>query len=405
MAGEHSGTGTGGATEAMGPWALPGLALAAVCFGFGRFAVGFFVPVLRAEFELSLSLVGVIGSLSFLGYLGAILGSWILTERLGARRVALGAGGLATGSFALIAAVPGTATLSLGILFAGASAALLLPPLVATTRVWSARPRHDALSVALATGTALGVTVIAPLTLLDGGRWRAAFALLAAVSGAVTLWFARAVPAHPVDRRASQLPDDITRFADKPRRTGRLSLAAGAVGLTSSAVWVFGREVLERHGGLDPAISGLLWVLLGSAGLLAVVLGDPTRPFGARRTWIVTVPILALSTATVGAAAHRWTLAFTAAAGFGAAYVVLTMLLLRWGARLSPLQPMAGLRFALLVLLVGHAVGGALVGELLELASANTVFIAMGACSLVGALVPPPPGDDPRVASERAGRG
>ncbi len=68
---------------------------------------------------------------------------------------------------------------------------------------------------------------------------------------------------------------------------------------------------------------------------------------------------------------------------------MLTILLLRWGARLSPDEPVVGQRFVLLVLVLAHTVGALLVGEMLEVGRPDTVFITMAAVAAAGAFVRP----------------
>ncbi len=371
-----------------GRWAVPGLLLVAISFGVSRFSFGFFVPAVRPALDLDASLVGAIGSLSSLGYLCAILASWALAERFGPRWVAVGAGATAAIGFGLVAALPGVPGLSAGVLVAGMSAALLLPALVATTARWSRGPRHDALAITLGTATALGVALTAPIALIGAGRWRPGFAALAAVTIGVTAWFARRFPGD-VRTRSRRLPDDVTTFVDKPPRAMRLIVAASSLGVASSAVWVFGRDIAERHIGLSSTASATMWVVIGSTGGLAFATNALTRRYGRRGAWSLSMVVLALSTALLGTTSHQGSLVFIAAPAFGAAYPVLTILLLRWGARLSPDEPVVGQRFVLLVLVLAHTVGALLVGEMLEVGRPDTVFITMAAVAAAGAFVRP----------------
>ena len=388
MADDRAGAGSGLPPGPVGRWGLPGLLLAAVCFGVARFSFGFFAPAVRTLFDLEVSRVGAIGSLTFLGYLAAILASWALTERFGARWVAIGAGATAATGFILVAALPGVPGLSMGILVAGMSAALLLPPMAATTPQWNRGSRHDAVAIAIGTATALGVAFIGPIALIGAGRWRPGFLALAAVTIVVTTWFARGFP-RDIDPRSRRLPEDVTTFVDKPPRATRLIIAASTLGVASSAVWVFGRDTAERHIGLSSTASATLWVLIGAAGCLAVATGALTRRYGRRATWSLSMGVLALSTTLLGTPSHRGSLAFMAAPAFGAAYVILTVLLLRWGARLSPDEPLVGLRFALLILVLAHTGGALFVGELLDVSRPDVVFATMGAVAVAGAFIRP----------------
>src|SRR5690606_30913845 len=83
-----------------------GFALIAVCYGFSRFAFGLFLPQIDAEMSLSPTLSGLISGGSFLGYCIAISLSAYLTERIGARAVAIGAALVAAVGMAGIATAP-----------------------------------------------------------------------------------------------------------------------------------------------------------------------------------------------------------------------------------------------------------------------------------------------------------
>ena len=68
-----------------------GFGLIAVCYGFARFAFGLFLPQIDTDLALTPTLSGFISGGAFLGYCLAIILSAYLTERIGARAVAIGA--------------------------------------------------------------------------------------------------------------------------------------------------------------------------------------------------------------------------------------------------------------------------------------------------------------------------
>src|SRR5690348_12125817 len=105
-----------------------GNALIACCYGFARFTYGLFAPVFTDTFELTPTLTGVIGAGSYVGYCIAIVVSLILTERLGARWVAVAAGVVATVGISMVAAAPSAWVLAVGVLVAGCSTGIASPP-------------------------------------------------------------------------------------------------------------------------------------------------------------------------------------------------------------------------------------------------------------------------------------
>jgi Uncharacterised MFS-type transporter YbfB len=84
----------------------PGLALIAVTYGLARFAYGLFLPDMREAFDLSPSLLGLIGAGSYLGYCVAVIISLVYTSRTGPRLMAVGAGAVAVAGMAVVAGSP-----------------------------------------------------------------------------------------------------------------------------------------------------------------------------------------------------------------------------------------------------------------------------------------------------------
>ncbi|MFP3385987.1 MFS transporter [Tritonibacter sp. SIMBA_163] len=101
-----------------------GFALIAVCYGFARFAFGLFLPQIDSDLGLGPSLSGIISGGSFAGYCIAIIASSLLTERFGARAVAVGMAGDAAVGMAGIALTPSPLILAFAVIVAGSSTGL-----------------------------------------------------------------------------------------------------------------------------------------------------------------------------------------------------------------------------------------------------------------------------------------
>src|SRR5690606_33372865 len=65
--------------------AVAGVLGIGVAYGFARYGFGLFLPRLREEFGLSLTLVGAIGSAAYAGYLAALVLAGLLADRVGPR--------------------------------------------------------------------------------------------------------------------------------------------------------------------------------------------------------------------------------------------------------------------------------------------------------------------------------
>ena len=70
-------------------FALLGASLIAISYGLARFAFGLFVPPIRADLELTPSVIGIIGALPLSSFVLATLVAPVAADRLGARNTAV----------------------------------------------------------------------------------------------------------------------------------------------------------------------------------------------------------------------------------------------------------------------------------------------------------------------------
>lgn len=386
-------------TEADGPGLLSrggvlrltgaGLSLIAVCYGLARFAYGLFVPVFRAEFDLDAGTAGAIASGSYAAYCAAIVVSTVLTPRFGGRAVAVAAGVVATTGTLTIAVAPSSPVLAAGVLLAGSSTGVASPPLAhAVARTVAAARRNRAQTIINA-GTGLGVAIAGPIALLTHEHWRAAWLVFSGLCALVTIWTALSVPAASArGPRAGGLRRALPRPA-LPRGSGRMVAAAAAMGVSSAAVWTFGRDILVTEGRMSEQASTVAWIVLGAFGIAGAAAGDLAGRCGIARSWTATMLTLAAATALIAVAPGSVPTAWAAAAVFGAAYIGLTGLLLIWGTRLYSETPAAGVGLAFLVIALGQAGGAPAIGALAEAAGAPVAFLAAALIAVVGCFVRP----------------
>ncbi|WP_240687001.1 MFS transporter [Amycolatopsis suaedae] len=360
-----------------------GLSLVAVCYGLARFAYGLFVPALREEFHLDGATAGVIASASYAGYCVAIVVASLATQRWGARPVAVAAGIAATAGTALIASAPTAALLAVGVVVGGSSTGLASPPLADAVAKWVPAHRADRIQAVVNSGTGAGVLVSGPVALLADDSWRAAWWAFAAIAAAVTVWIAFAVPGGP----AAVTPGSRTRVL--PPGAPRLLIAATALGVSSAAVWTFGRDVLVTEGGASALTSTLVWIVLGAAGILGGLAGDLATKLGTGRAWTATMVALGAATATLALAADHVVVTVPAGAVFGASYIALTGLALLWATRVYAERPAFGVGAAFLLVAVGQAAGAPLIGLLSDTYGPVTAFLVATAVALAGGLVRP----------------
>ncbi|MFT9772875.1 MFS transporter [Brevibacterium casei] len=391
-------TSTGGQT--LGRWATlrltaAGLCLIAVCYGLARFAYGMFLPAFRAEFGLDAQTAGAIASGSYIAYCVAIVVSTILTPRLGARVVAVSAGAVAAVGTAVVAVAPNALALAAGVLLAGSSTGIASPPLAHAVALFVRSGVRDRTQTVINAGTGAGVALAGPVALLTVGQWRLAWWAFAVIAAVVTVWVARAVPRRGDEpavagpgaaRRRPRMPGPLLRAGGV-----RLIAAAALMGIASSAVWTFGRDLLGGAEGIGPTASAIAWILLGVCGLVGAITGDAVRRLGLRPAWTLSMLVLAAVTIAFALVPGSLATAWTSAAVFGAVYIVLTGLVLIWGTEICADAPAAGVGLGFLVLALGQAIGSPLVGALLAEAGPIPAFSVAAACAALGALIRPRP--------------
>lgn len=381
--------------------AAVGLAMVAVCYGFARFAYGLFVPAFNAEFGLGAPAAGAIASSSYAAYCVAIVAATAATTRWGPRVVATGAGLAAAAGTGLIAGAPNIAVLTVGVLIGGASTGLASPPLADAVSRWVSSDRVDRVQTVVNAGTGLGVAVSGPVALLMSNSWRLAWAVFCGLAVLVTVWTAATVPGAQRHRArsaapasASTQPPGTPTSGGPPRSrrrpgTTRLLLAAVAMGAGSAAVWVFARDVVVTTGDVGPLASTLMWIVLGVAGMGAVLTGDLIARAGLGRVWTAAMLLLAAATATIALAPGSLPAIFSAAAVFGAVYIALTGVLLVWGTRLYPGAPAFGVGAPFLLIALGQAAAAPVIGLLSDTATPAVAFGAAALVTVLGCLARP----------------
>jgi predicted MFS family arabinose efflux permease len=287
-----------------------GTALIGVCYGFARFAYGLFAPVFQRQFTLDAALLGTIGAGSYVGYGIAITAGFVLTNRFGPRVVAAAAGLLAAVGTALVAVSVNGVMLAVGILVAGSSTGLASPPMAEAIARAVDSARQDRAQSVVNAGTGIGVLLSGPIAMVLLGDWRFAWATFAVLSAAVTWWIIATVPRGRGDGSAEQ-------GSLLPAGAPVMLVAAFLLGMASSAVWTFGRDVVQA----DPAVSTIMWSLIGLAGMLGAFSGHLTGGIGLRTSWPLVLVLLSATTAALALWPANVPLTLVAAGLFGAAYI------------------------------------------------------------------------------------
>ena len=362
-----------------------GFGLIAVCYGFGRFAFGLFLPRIAADLGLSSTLGGIIAGGSFFGFCLAIVAGARCTERLGARPVAVAAGLVAAVGMLGIALAPSAPWLGVSVIFAGLSTGLASPALAAAVTAMAPAANRDTCNTVINAGTSAGVALSGPVAVMMGADWRMAFtgfaaaALLIALATLVVLAGARQAPATPGPLLPTFTPD-----------IKRLALAALLTGAASTVVWSFGGELAMANLGWESQQIGMLWTAMGGAGLIGAAAGYLVARAGLRAIHLGFHLAMAASIVAVGCDLGLPAVVLAGGAGFGAAYLMLTGVYLVWGISALPERPATGVTVAFLALAVGQALGAPVFGFALDYLRADSVVLAFALLACVAGAIQRP---------------
>lgn len=369
---------------------VPGLAVIAVTYGLARFGFGLYLPQFRAAFGLSPGTAGAIAAASYVAYCLAALVAQRLAGRGRARWALWLAGSTAALGSLLVAAAWSVPVLAVGALVAGSGAGAASPALVAAVAATvrpDAEPRAQAL---VNSGTGAGVVAGGLLVLAVPDAWRPAWAGFAVAAVLVTVWADRAShwPTAPETRPDAPLRDLV-----------RPLVAAVLAGAGCSAVWTFGRDLMTGAGALPDDTTGLLWCVLGGAGLIGGLSGDLVLRIGLRGAWLCSTGTAAAATLLLAALPGAPAAVAVALAGFGTAYVALSGVLIVWGGRRLPAAAPRAAAVLFIGLTLGQAAGALALGVIADATSSRIAFVVAAALVLAAAPAAEPAALRPAAVS------
>lgn len=364
-------------------YAIVGAGLIAIAYGLARYAFGLFVPSMRSELGLSADAVGIVGSMAFISFCLASVIAPLVVDRLGARYSAVLSGAFALGGLTLISQAVDAITLGTGVFACGISTGLMMPALSAGAQAAVRPDLRGRVNAVMNAGTSFGLIVCVPAVLLLSGAWRIAYGSFAAMAalGVVAALFM--IPSssggrnRPAGTAASPL--DTRRWL----AVGSLGVFCFAMGVSSTAYWIFAPDLVVEIGGLPERLTGLLWLVVGITGLAGAWASDLGDRFGAHTTQALALVSLAASTVLVAVAAEHVWVALLSAAVFGWAFMTLTGLYLVTGIRLLRDRPSVGPVIPFLAITVGQAVGSPLIGWTITATGYVWAFTAFATLAVV----------------------
>lgn len=368
------------ADHSAGPlFAVSGVALIAATYGMARLGFGLFLPAFSDSFALAPTASGLLSSGASILYCIAA-GIGFRHAALNPRAVTLLAGLSAAVGSVGIASAQTTAVFAAAVLLAGMGAGFASPALVELVQRNAAPSRQGRLQSVVNSGTGFGVIVAGALSLVLGDAWRLAWVLVAVIAAASTLGVLH------LDRRRRTSSRGASRLSPPARTSfhglGRPLIGAFVFGIGCSAVWVYGRTVLEAAGGMSTEESAGAWMALGIGGAGATLAARwlATRPIAT--TWSVAVFATAGATALIGAVPGTLLPAYAAAMLFGLAYTAASSVLILWASAVA-VNSAAGTSVLFIALVLGQAAGAVMTGFLIE---AGTALVAFTAAALACAI-------------------
>ncbi|PSL06876.1 putative MFS family arabinose efflux permease [Haloactinopolyspora alba] len=369
---------------------LAGLAGVGVSFGFARYGYGLFLPEIRDEFGMSVSLVGLVGSASYVGYLGALVLVGLLSSRVGPRVLVVIGGSSAAVGTALVGLAPGVGVLTVGLVMAGTSPGWIWAPYSdAVDRMVPADARARVLAL-IPSGTAFGVAVAGPVAMVaHGSAWRYAWLVFAAGSAVATVLNARVLPAGPPQRTGGSSVGPPLRWFVR-RAAMPLYVTAVSYGVVGAVYWLLAVEAVTAGAGTGGVVRAVFWTLMGVAGTAGVATGAVFVRFGLRWAHRALFAALAVAVALLGVLAHVPVAVGVSAVVYGPAFMAGSALLAVWSYRVFPERPTTGFSATVFFLGVGTVLGPAVVGGVAERYGVSVALLGTALVAASTLLVAPP---------------
>ncbi|MGW2103965.1 YbfB/YjiJ family MFS transporter [Streptomyces olivaceoviridis] len=370
-----------------------GVAAQAVAYGFARYGYGLFLPSLRDRFGLSTSVLGLVNSVSYSGYLLALVTVGALVSRLGPRPMVIPAGVSAGIGMVTVAVARSTWVLVVGLVVAGMASGFSWAPFSDTAdRLLPDRTRERVMAL-IPSGTAFGVTVAGPLALAArGANWRYAWIGFALVASSMAWYAARVLPAgrHRGDAGGNGGGHAVTaRWFLRPAAV-LLYVTAFVYGVIGAFYWAFAVEAVSDAAGEGSPVAPLFWTLMGLAGLSSVFAGAFFLRLGLRLGQAVLFLALSAAIALLGLAPDALGPVIASALLYGPAFMATSSLLALWSYRVFPEQPSTGFSATVLALGLGTLTGPATLGAVADHYSLRAGFLVAAAVALISLAFRPP---------------
>lgn len=246
--------------------------------GLGRFSLGMMLPGMGVGLKLGYSEMGLISTVNFCGYLGAVLLCGRFYSMIGARLLIFFALFLVGGSMVLIGCSSSLTLIIVLYCLTGVGSALSNVPIMALISTWFAPNRRGRATGLCVVGNGLGILLsarVVPLLGEVGGDWRLSWLVLGGcVLGIalVCLYLIRNTPSNVEEKKQAVWKQHAGGLGDALRgENGRLILYCATIyflfGFTYVIYITFMVTSLVQERGLTESAAGEIWSWVGFISL------------------------------------------------------------------------------------------------------------------------------------------
>lgn len=364
---------------------FPGIAMIATIYGLGRFSFGLFLPDISKDLHLSASSAGIISSLFYLSYCFTIIYATLRTAKTGPKYMIMLASLLVILGLITISIASNALTLSLGVIFAGASSGLISPPYGYAISLWIKWEQQGKANTWINSGTSIGLVFTGITAMLVFIDWRSVYLIYGIIAILITVWNFFIIPSlkHNININPGSL-NILDISASK-----RIIFASTILGISTAPYWTFSKSYVQNTDHYSPIALSIFWILIGVAGVLGGISGRMIDQYGLKFSYFLGVILMAAASILLALTPFIWIVPFLASLLFGASYIFITGVLLVWGVKLFVKNASLGIGIPFLMLAVGQVIGSVLAGPIVEELGYTFTFVIYGIIGLTTILIYP----------------
>ncbi|MCE3022055.1 MFS transporter [Staphylococcus pasteuri] len=364
---------------------FPGIAMIATIYGLGRFSFGLFLPDISKDLYLSASSAGIISSLFYLSYCFTIIYATLRTAKTGPKYMIMLASLLVILGLITISIASNALTLSLGVIFAGASSGLISPPYGYAISLWIKWEQQGKANTWINSGTSIGLVFTGITAMLVFIDWRSVYLIYGIIAILITVWNFFIIPSlkHNININPGSL-NILDISASK-----RIIFASTILGISTAPYWTFSKSYVQNTDHYSPIALSIFWILIGVAGVLGGISGRMIDQYGLKFSYFLGVILMAAASILLALTPFIWIVPFLASLLFGASYIFITGVLLVWGVKLFVKNASLGIGIPFLMLAVGQVIGSVLAGPIVEELGYTFTFVIYGIIGLTPILIYP----------------